>query len=143
MNKKPQVTLEDIYQFIEQETGVKNESLTPDTELNNGLDVDGDDFEELIHSFAQTFHVNIDHYLWYFHHVEEGWSVGSLFFKTPNDQVEHIPVTLNDLLNAARLQKWPIVYPVHTVSHSRPDLLIDKIIALLAIIALLSILLFG
>ena len=119
--------IEQIYKFLIEEQGVKRSKLSPDSDVRNDLGVEGDDFSELIESFAEKYHVNMDSYRWYFHHGEEGWNIGALFFKPPYDQVETIGICPQILLDAAKSRKWPIRYPEHQLTEGRPDITFNKV----------------
>ncbi|MAG67829.1 MAG: hypothetical protein CMK74_18510 [Pseudomonadales bacterium] len=108
--------VEAIYAFLEQTQGINRWKIKPESDLCNDLGVDGDDFFELEQAFAERFAVNMDSYRWYFHHGEEGWSIGALISPSPRQQVKHIPVTPEVLRQAAVVGYWPIRYPAHEVS---------------------------
>ncbi|QYF86864.1 DUF1493 family protein [Brevundimonas sp. PAMC22021] len=76
--------------------------------------------------FSERFEVDGADYLWYFHHGEEGWSLGALFFKPIYRRVARIPITLATLTEAARTRRWPVVYPPHHVPRRRWDILINR-----------------
>jgi len=74
-------TLDDIGEFVAKQTGVKRTKITPESRLVEDFGLEGDDFFELEHAFAQRFKVDMSGYRWYFHHAEEGVaSLGALFF---------------------------------------------------------------
>jgi Protein of unknown function (DUF1493) len=120
-------TSTEIIDFIKKRTG--SENITSDTDIFADGTV-GDDFHELIESYAKTYSVDMTNYLWYFHADEEGgWnSIGGLFFIPPYKKVQRIPVTpalLNDIATKGR---WDIKYPQHNVPKRRYDILINKIL---------------
>jgi acyl carrier protein len=127
------MNIEEIYKFLIEFQGVKRNILTPDSDLLNDLDIDGDDFFELEEEFMSKFNVNMDSYRWYFHHGEEGFNFGSIFAPAPYQQVEHIPVTPRVLLEAAQTKVWPIIYPEHTITSRRKENAINKSIFFLLI----------
>lgn len=114
--------IEHIYDFLVEMHGCKRSELTPDCDLRKDLGIDGDDFSELIESFAKRYQVEMNSYRWYFHHREEGWNLGALFFKPPYEQVETIGICPQLLLNAAQTKMWPISYPSHQLKEGRPDI---------------------
>ncbi|RJG16357.1 DUF1493 family protein [Alcanivorax profundi] len=122
------MNIEEIYSFLAKEIAIESEKLHPDVDLTADLGVEGDDFSELIEAFAENYHVDMSSYRWYFHHREEGWSLGALFFKPPYMQVQRIQVTPEILLHAARMKKWSFEYPSHQVSESRLDIQMNIII---------------
>ena len=122
--------IEAIYKFIAMSEGIDVEKIHSDSDLNSELGIDGDDFSELVEKFEMEFGVRMDSYLWYFHHGEEGRSIGSLFFKPPFERVERIPVTPKILLQAAMTKEWPISYPEHQLPERRYDVLINQLIVL-------------
>ena len=120
--------IDQIYNFLIEKQGVKRSELSPESDFRKDLGIEGDDFSELIESFAERYQVNMDSYLWYFHHREEGWNLGALFFKPPNEQVETIGICPQTLLEAAQSKKWPISYPSHQLIESRPDITFNKVL---------------
>lgn len=118
--------IEQIYNFLIEKQGVKRSALFPECDFTQDLGIEGDDFSELIESFAVKYQVNMDSYLWYFHHREEGWNLGALFFKPPYQQVQTIGICPQTLLDAAQSKMWPISYPSHQLTKGRPDLTFNK-----------------
>ena len=115
-------SLDDIYDFLSEEVGVIKAEIRSDTDLHAELRVDGDDFFELAETFQERFSVEMSSYRWYFHHGEEGWSLGGLFFRAPQDRVARIPVTPQLLLESANSGRWMLEYPEHTIPPERYDL---------------------
>lgn len=120
--------IEQIYNFLIEERGVKRSELSHESDLSNDLGIEGDDFSGLIESFAERYQVNMDSYLWYFHHREDGWNLGALFFKPPYEQVKTIGICPQTLLEAAQSKKWPISYPNHQLTEGRPDITFNKVL---------------
>ncbi len=116
------MNIESIIDFISKNQGVRVSKINGQVDLNVDLGIDGDDFSDLIEAYAKEFNVNIDAYCWYFHHRDEGWNVGALFFKPPYKQVDYIPVTPDLLLRGAISHTWPIEYPAHELPSSRADI---------------------
>lgn len=119
--------IDEIYTFLVDEQGVSRSKLFPDSNLERDLGIEGDDFSDLMEAFAQEYSVDMSSYLWYFHHEEEGWNFGSLFFKPPNKQVETIEITPKILLQAAISRVWPVCYPEHKLKKGRPDIICDVV----------------
>jgi hypothetical protein len=132
-------TIKDIYQFLEKEVGVKSKYLAPNTDLFLDLHIEGDDFFELEESFEKQFNVDMSSYRWYFHHGEEGWNPGGLFFKAPQDCVTRIPVTPNLLLDSANNNQWMLDYPEHTIPHKRYDLTLNIVFTIFNVLIILVI----
>lgn len=126
--------IEDIYKFLEQTQGLKRKQMAPSVDLNYDLGIEGDDFFELEEEFSKKYNVNMDSYRWYFHHGEEGWSIGSLFSPAPYQQVEHIPVTPEILLQAAKTKSWPVRYPEHSITSRTVEFSINKLALLISLI---------
>jgi hypothetical protein len=129
-------TLDDIYNFLSEEVGIAGEQIRPDTDLYADLRVDGDDFFGLAETFESRFSVDMSSYRWYFHHGEEGWSPGGLFFKAPQDRVERIPVTPRLLLESANSGRWLLEYPEHHIPPKRYDLTLNAVIVIVGMLAL-------
>ncbi|MBN3562051.1 DUF1493 family protein [Aliamphritea spongicola] len=122
--------IEEIYIFLIEESGVRKSQLSPEVDLRYDLGIEADDFADLIDSFSEKYCVNMEVYLWYFHHGEEGWNLGALFFKPPYEQVITIKVTPQMLLESALLKKWPINYPEHHLTKGRPDITFNQVFLL-------------
>jgi hypothetical protein len=120
-------TATEIIEFVKKSTG--SENITSDTDIFANGTV-GDDFHELIDSYAKTYSVNMTNYLWYFHADEEGgWnSIGGLFITPPYKKVKRISVTPALLTDFATKGKWDIKYPHHKVPKRRYDILINQIV---------------
>lgn len=132
------LTIEDIYQLIHDECGIKPEKLFPDSDLNGNFGIEGDDFDELMLAFSNKFKVNIDSYLWYFHCGEEGGSLFPSIFPAPNQRVKKIAVTPELLLKYAQSKVWSVEYPKHNVPKQRLDIISNRVfLVLLLIIALI------
>lgn len=90
--------------------------------------------------YAIKFNVNMETYLWYFHHEEEtiGW-FGALFFKTPRQYVSHIPITPKLLLDSANAGYWIVQYPEHQIPKRRYDVILNRLFTLVLLIILIAI----
>ncbi len=117
------ITIEDIYQLIENECGIKSQKLSPNSDLGDDFGVVGDDFDELMIAYSERFQVNLDSYLWYFHSSEEAGSPFSFIFPTPDQRVKRIVITPEVLLKYANSKVWSINYPEHTLPKRRWDIL--------------------
>jgi len=112
----------EIIGFIKQETSL---DLQEHSDIwQRGLV--GDDFLELMEAYSKRFGVEMEKYRWYFHHEEEGWNFGGLFFKPPNRRVKRIPITPQMLTNFARHGKWNLEYPEHHIPKKRVDILFNQ-----------------
>ncbi|MES9964047.1 MAG: DUF1493 family protein, partial [Candidatus Sedimenticola sp. 20ELBAFRAG] len=98
--------IEIICEFITKSEGISTAKVQMDSDMSDELGIDGDDFSELMEKFEKEFGVNMEKYRWYFHHGEEGWSLGGLFFKPPYARVQRIAVTPMLLLQAAEAKEW-------------------------------------
>jgi hypothetical protein len=112
-------TREQVLEFVGRFATTKMIADSADLFFEAGID--GDDAFEFVDAFAAQFAVDISGYRWYFHHGEEGHNLGGLFFRPPYDRVDHIPVTLDLLIKAVELKRWPIVYPPHELPETRWD----------------------
>ena len=122
--------LHKIFKLIEDFTGVKLDDTQCD--IWDDLGCVGDDFTDLIDSYADMFKIDMSNYLWYFHNDEEGlFNIGSLFFKAPYQRVERIPVTPQMLADFIPKGKWEMSYPPHVIPAKRYDLKINLFIMLI------------
>ncbi|WP_024546781.1 DUF1493 family protein [Picosynechococcus sp. NKBG15041c] len=132
-------TITDIYRFIQQEIpDATGDRLTEDTDIFSTFDIQGDDCATFIEKFAQAFKVDLDGYLWYFHHGESGLNIGGFFVKPPYKRVDSLPITPAILLKAASKRRWKLTYPDHTLPKKRWDMIINKIILFLVFFYLLN-----
>ena len=113
--------LNDIYQFIEKETGIKTNQLHPKSDL---FGVYGDDLFDLVESFGNFYAVNVDSFLWYFHSPEEASSPFSVIFPPPNKRVSRIPITPELLVECANTKNWTLEYPPHDLPNKRWDIIL-------------------
>ncbi len=113
--------LNEIYNFIEDYTGVYPKN--PNVDIYEELGIIGNDFHELIENYSENYKVDMSGYLWYFHADEELFmNIGALFYKTPDQFVERIPVTPQILANCIETKKWDIKYPEHSIPKTRRDI---------------------
>ena len=136
-------TVTDIFKFLSEELSISIEELNINSDINEDLGVDGDDFFELMEAFSKNFNVDISNYLWYFHHGEEGLNIpGGIFFKPPYNRVNRIVITPKILLESANSKKWLIEYPEHNLPKKRYDILINQLLFglffILVLVALLT-----
>lgn len=83
---------------------------------------DGDDAFDLIDAFGDQFKVNFEEYIWEFHHSDEAGLLGFGWpFKQPDQKVERIPISIDMLVEAARVGAWPLKYPPYVPDHRRLD----------------------
>ena len=122
-------TVDELIKFVENCTG--SDSITADTDIFNDGTC-GDDFHELMDSYAKTYSVDMTNYLWYFHADEEGgWnSIGGAFFDPPYKKVNRIPITPTLLADFAEKGKWGIEYPKHDIPKRRYDILINQVLVI-------------
>lgn len=128
------VELPEIIEFIKCQTGC--DKVSEDSDITVDLGVDGDDFDDLVGSFAKKFNVNVSSCLWYFHCAEEGsWnSIGGAFFRSPDKRVKHIAVTPMMLFEFAQKGKWDLPYPEHELPKRRYDILVNRILVIAFIV---------
>ena len=131
--------IEDIIAFLKDEISNKIE-INCNSDLENDIRITGDDVVELMDKYAIKFNVNMETYLWYFHHEEEtiGW-FGPLFFNTPRQYVSHIPITPKLLLDSANAGCWIVQYPEHQIPKSRYDVILNRLFTLVLLIILIAI----
>ncbi|WP_139920374.1 DUF1493 family protein [Hymenobacter sp. DG01] len=136
-NSSHSSTIAAVRCFLSEEIGANEAEITGSADLVNDLGVWGDDFFELMEKFSQKFQVNITSFRWYFHSGEEGFNTGGIIFRPPNERVEHIPVTLEMLAEAAEKQRWIVEYPPHRLPAHRFDIWLNLLLALGIVLALL------
>lgn len=131
------VSREQIIDFICEQAG-GSEPSHKNEDVFGSLGIDGDDAFEFIESFGEKFLVNLDGYRWYFHHGEEGWGLGGVFFPPPNTRVDNIPITVDMLLESAKAGRWKLNYPPHVLPARRWDLHINQLVVFLLVGGLLT-----
>ena len=131
----PMPSFDELAEFVREDTGYSRE-ITPATKLVEDVGADGDDMFEFIEHYSKRFGVDIASYRWYFHHGEEGWSIGGMFFQPPYERVARIPITIGMLHEFAQQTRWGIQYPEHQLPKHRFDILANKLFALIVLSAL-------
>lgn len=111
-------------------------ALSDDDDLFDVLGITGDDAGDFMQAFFDRFEVDATTWRWYFHHGEEGWSIGGLFYTPIHRRFGRIPITLAVLAEAVRSRRWPIVYPDHTLPARRWDIVINQTLAATSLIGL-------
>ena len=114
---------QELLDFITHYTGL-DLSMEDDIHIKGLV---GDDFFDLMEVYSQKYKVDMSNFLWYFHNMEEGHNIGSLFFKTPNQRVKRIPVTAKMLLGFINTNKWDIDYPLHFMPKKRWDIIFNRV----------------
>lgn len=109
--------------FVSDERGVPLAQLALTTTLFGDLRVDGDDAEDLLLAFKDHFEIDMEGCQMDQHFGPEGmqgW--GPLYWlclawrgiaekgSTPESRARLKPITIQDLVDSARLQKWSIGY---------------------------------
>lgn len=105
-----------------------DEPLSPDTDIFSKLCMSGDDCADFIEKFFEKFGIESSGYRWYFHHGEEGYNWGGIFFKPPYRRVNRIFVTPRILEDAIKIKRWPIEYPPYELPPIRWDIRINQIL---------------
>ena len=122
------VAIADIYRFIQTELEVSETLLNLDTDLFEVLDLRADACADFMAKFAEKFNVELDNYLWYFHHGEAGLNLGGYLFAPPYQRVERLAITPTMLREAATKKRWLLSYPDHEIPKRRWDMVINKMI---------------
>ena len=125
---------ESLIAMIMGKVGVNRDEVINCEDIERDLGCTGDDFFELIETYAKEFKVDMTGFLWYFHSHEEGNSIGGWFFPSPDQRVERIPVSLNTLTRSALAGKWSVQYPDHHVPKRRWDIRINAMLVTLVLI---------
>jgi hypothetical protein len=107
--------------------------MTEDTCLQTDLGVYGDELDYLLLAWAARFGVDLSGYLPYFHTGEEGFNLGAWFFPPPYARVPHIPITVGMLRRLAGVGRWAVEYPPHDPPRHRPDIWVNRAIALVVL----------
>lgn len=129
-------TTKEITDFVCEFIACK-ETVSPATELEKGMGITGDDFDELIQKYSEKFNVDMTDYKWFFHTVEESCNI-SILFKSPDKYVENIPVTIKMLIEFANSGKWDVKYPEYEIPPARYDIYESYIIYALILASVLS-----
>ncbi len=100
--------LNEIRNFLEDYSSVYSDN--PDIDIFKDMGIKGDDFHEMINTYAEKYGIDMTDYLWYFHCNEEGHSIGKTFITTPYEKVKRIPVTPKILASFIETKKWKVDY---------------------------------
>lgn len=110
--------------------------LADDADLFDVLGIEGDDAGGFMDAFVARFDVDAENFRWYFHHADEGWNIGGLFYKPIHRRFGRIPITLATLTEAVRTRRWPIEYPDHVVPARRWDIVINQVFGVAMLVGL-------
>jgi len=99
---------DEVMAFTAKQVGVRPGNLSLDTRLLHDLDVDGDDGLDFMECFARGFEVDLSAFDPTLHFGSEGgWNPLSLLACLfPATGAGLIPITLADLVEAARTHLW-------------------------------------
>jgi hypothetical protein len=103
---------ERVMQMIADQTGGRRSGLRLDTDLARDLGLDGDDARELLLRFSGDFEVSLVNLQFHRHFGSEA-GFNPLALLRPSWwrwQSERVPITIADLVEAARTRTWPIGY---------------------------------
>lgn len=100
--------------FIAEATLYPREKMTPDTTLFGDMGVDGDDGIEFLTLFAERFRIDMTGLNWSQHFGPEGvypwapfyWIILALRKGTPEEKARLEPITVGDLIRAAKSGTW-------------------------------------
>jgi len=119
---------------------VLREFWNEDTHLTAGVDIfetygiAGNDAFEFMERLTEKHEIDMTPYRWYFHHGEEGLSLGSFFFKSPDQRVKRIPITPEVLSLAIHDKRWPLEYPEHEMPMARWDIRFNQLFIIAGVI---------
>jgi acyl carrier protein len=101
--------LERVKDFLSKRLGVKKERLAYSTRIEEELGCSGDDAVELMQAFGEQFSVDLRDFDPYAYFDKEGFDPIGYFLDLfrKGKSARHTPLTLADLVNAARRGKWP------------------------------------
>jgi hypothetical protein len=112
---------EQVMDFIATETLFPRDKLRSDLTLFRDLGLDGDDASDLIEAFGKRFGVDLGAFEFSKHFGPELPAFPPLFLVQifrmrvlghDVHQIAHVePITLGNLVEAARLKKWPLKFP--------------------------------
>jgi acyl carrier protein len=97
-----------VKELIADELAVRPEELGPGTRILHDLGADGMDGYELMERFRERFDVDMSEFQFGLHFGPEGCEPFSLLYRLvfARDKLKHVPITVNDLVEAAERGKW-------------------------------------
>ncbi len=128
---------EQIFEFALELAGIPPDRFNS-MDIFGGNFIDGDDAFNFMEEYSKKFGVNLDSYRWYFHHGEEGFNIGAIFFKPPYARVKSIPMTMEMLISSATEGRWMLKYPDHTLPDKRTDLSINLACTVVCVLLLIA-----
>ncbi len=117
----------EVLEFVAREVGLRRDRLSFNTTLLGELGLDGDDADDFFEAFSETFHVDLSTLNLSKHFGAEGylpWQIPLLFWravaeligrllsssrlsrKTAEEQAGLVPITIGELVSAARAGRW-------------------------------------
>lgn len=124
-------TLEAVKDFILSACDY-DKPLSLEDDILAKIGITGDDTDDFLNDFANRFDVDLSKYIWYFHTEEEGFP--SLFFKSPDQMVNRIPITVQILIDTIETKIWAVEYPDHDVPSVRKDVAFNWVVIVFMIV---------
>jgi acyl carrier protein len=101
--------LERVKDFLSKHLGVRKDGLAPSTRIEEDLGCSGDDALELMQAFGEQFNIDLCDFNPYLYFDKEGFDpIGCLLdLFRKGGSARRATLTLEDLVNAVRVGKWP------------------------------------
>jgi hypothetical protein len=102
---------ENVASLLARQQGYPRAKISAATRLGEDVGMDGDDAWEFFGEYARVFGVDLAGFKLYHHFGPEGFSLLWLFFPPWWKEVQQIPVTVQNLVDAATAGRWILAYP--------------------------------
>ena len=105
-------------------------------DILHSVGCEGDDAAEFFEDFAQTFEVNMEGFLPYFHYIADEPPMYRRVYPvdSQNRAIREIPVSLDMLVSAAEAGRWELDYPNHKIWTSRAPHMVFAFMGVLLIV---------
>ena len=101
------VTAADVIAIIAEETSISPERIQPQHSLNFDLGVDGDDAEELLRTYMEKFHVNMQAFDFHRYFGDErAFNIFAYLWQIFTGIEKQEPLFVRDLVRSAQLGHW-------------------------------------
>ena len=108
---EPSALFERIATLLEREQGYPRERISTATRLAEDAGMDGDDVGEFLDAYRREFGMELTGFKFYHHFGPEGCNPFWLIVRPWWQRIERMPITVQDLVEAARAGRWLMQYP--------------------------------
>lgn len=108
----------EVKDWVAGQVSARREQLHTTTRIEQDLGITGDDASELMAAFGERFEVDLSEFKFDHHFGQEGGNPFSFIYLRvfARHQLETVPVTIDDLVEAALQKKWQTPKPTRRIT---------------------------